>query len=64
MDGFVDDIEITINSLFNPDDNKPGGGFNIYTYADSGQIYAVDKLIGEDILVPMLECDYPCATCS
>ena len=37
-------------------------GFTITTYADILQIYRIDFL-GPDVLVPTLDCDFPCWTC-
>ena len=52
-----------LTGVINPLNNKERGvGFEIRTYADSNQVYRIDKL-NNDVLIPQLNCLFPCASC-
>jgi len=60
---FNSEVTITLVGVINPQNNKErGSGFTIRTYADNSQIYWIDQLLS-DILVPVLDCTYPCRGC-
>ena len=64
--------QVTIKlAVTNPKNNLPGTrGFGIRTYADAESRYVIDYLpdnidsTNEYHLVPRLECNHPCATCT
>lgn len=56
------EVQVKLEKVKNPVNNKPGNGFVIQTYWDGGQIYIMDKL-NDFILRPKFECSYPCNTC-
>jgi len=60
---YSSEITIMLQNVLNPIDNRryPNDGFYLSTYSDEGQLYIAD--IAEDVMVPILSCDYPCATC-
>lgn len=52
-----------LQNVQNPIDNRryPNDGFYLSTYSDEAQLYIADQT--ENVMVPILSCDYPCATC-
>jgi hypothetical protein len=61
IDGFS--APVTINLYVqNPATNKIGSGFLIWTYADAGMMYNID-VSEPDLLIPLLNCQFPCRTC-
>lgn len=46
----------------NPRDNRVLNGFTIKTYDDASQAYKIDQL-GDNLLKPMTDCNYPCKSC-
>jgi hypothetical protein len=60
---YSSEITIMLQNVQNPIDNRryPNDGFFLSTYSDEAQLYIADQT--EDVMVPILSCDYPCATC-
>lgn len=52
-----------LQNVVNPADNRrfPHDGFDLSTYSDSAQVYIAD--VATNVLTPILNCDYPCASC-
>lgn len=51
-----------LQNVTNPVDNRINEGFTISTYTNSQMLYIIDTAI--NVMVPKLNCDYPCHTCS
>lgn len=54
-------ISIQLKNVQNPPNNKNIGTFTIKTYADQARVYVIDET---DKLKPIIQCDFPCKTCS
>ena len=54
-------MTITLSDVTNPRHTKGITGFNLRTYADADFLYLMDA--AENVMVPRLTCNYPCATC-
>lgn len=63
-EGYSSNVTIYLNDVRNPETNKDEkNGFGIRTYLDDSLRYNIDKL-SNDVLVPALDCTFPCRTCS
>jgi hypothetical protein len=60
---YTSSISIELGTVTNPTDNSVLNGFIINTYNDVNMVYNIDVL-NNNILLPSLECNYPCETCS
>jgi hypothetical protein len=58
-DGFFGSIQIEMNSVVNPRDNRVVGSFALFTFDDPDQKFAIDRLT-EGFLIPKTDCNYPC----
>lgn len=60
---YSSEITIMLQNVQNPIDNRrfPHDGFDLSTYSDEAMLYIADEAI--DVMVPILNCDYPCANC-
>ena len=60
----VESEEVTVKliDIINPSDNFVNEGFTVRTYSDSDATKIIDKSV-IDLLIPKLDCDYPCKTC-
>ena len=60
---FASVVTVTLVGVNNPKNNKERGrGFLINTYDDKDRTYRMDY-IPANVVVPILDCDYPCRTC-
>lgn len=55
-------MTVSLINFMNPPDNRENYGFHIRTYYDSEATNLIDSSL-PDLLIPKLECDYPCRTC-
>lgn len=60
---YSSEITIMLQNVQNPIDNRryDHDGFDLSTYSDEAMLYIADIAI--DVMVPTLNCDYPCASC-
>lgn len=59
---YLGTIQIELFPVRNPKDNRVVNGFTISTFDDANKVYAIDTL-GDNILVPLTDCNYPCSSC-
>ena len=60
---YSSEITIMLQNVVNPADNRryAHDGFDLSTYSDSAQVFISDT--ATNVLTPILNCDYPCASC-
>ena len=61
-DGESEEVTVKLLDIINPADNFQNEGFIVRTYSDVDATKIIDKSIA-DLLIPRLDCDYPCKTC-
>jgi hypothetical protein len=60
--GYNGMVQVELYPVTNPRDNRVLNGFKIETYDDTGISYIIDTL-GDNLLKPKTDCNYPCKTC-
>ena len=61
--GYNGTVDIEVDGLNNPADNRAINGFLIQTFDDKFQSFKIDKL-DDDLLKPETPCNYPCKSCT